>query len=102
MAQRQTERHAPTGYHPGRGRYPQVLRLRVLPAADRLTALVLAAHHSPGAGRTSMEADHLTRACGLDRNTLAATLDRLVAVNVVGAWTFESITEDVTWDPPRT
>ncbi|WP_406340580.1 hypothetical protein [Streptomyces sp. NBC_01578] len=76
-------------------------RLRALPAADRLTALVLAAHHSPGAGRTSMEADHLTRTCGLDRNTLTATLDRLVAVNAVGAWTFEPVTEDVSWDPPH-
>ncbi|MEU0836674.1 hypothetical protein [Streptomyces sp. NPDC005969] len=67
-----------------------------------LTALVLAAHHSPGAGRTSMEADHPPRACGLDRNTLTATLGHLVAVNAVGAWTFESIADDVTWDPPRT
>ncbi|WP_329452874.1 hypothetical protein OG894_41525 [Streptomyces sp. NBC_01724] len=77
-------------------------RLRALPAADRLTALVLAAHHSPGAGRTSLEADHLTRTCGLDRNTLTATLDRLVAVNTVGAWTFEPVTEDMSWNPPRT
>ncbi|MER5852957.1 hypothetical protein ABT126_39850 [Streptomyces sp. NPDC002012] len=76
-------------------------RLRALPAADRLTALVLAAHHSPGAGRTSMEADHLTRTCGLDRSLLTATLDRLVSVNAVGAWTFEPVTEDVSWDPPR-
>ncbi|MGW3736835.1 hypothetical protein [Streptomyces sp. NPDC005148] len=76
-------------------------RLRALPAADRLTALVLAAHHSPNAGRTSMEADHLTRTCGLDRNTLTATLARLVAVNTVGAWTFEPVTEDVSWDPPH-
>ncbi|WP_406466427.1 hypothetical protein [Streptomyces sp. NBC_01594] len=76
-------------------------RLRALPAADRLTALVLATHHSPRAGRTSMEADHLTRTCGLDRNTLTATLDRLVAVNAIGAWTFEPVTEDVSWDPPH-
>ncbi|MER7811896.1 hypothetical protein [Streptomyces sp900116325] len=76
-------------------------RLRALRAADRLTALVLAALHSPGAGRTSMEADHLTRTCGLDRNTLTATLDRLVSVNAVGAWTFEPVTEDVSWDPPH-
>ena len=75
-------------------------RLRGLPAADRLTALVLAAHHSPNPGRTSMEADHLTRACGLDRNKLTATLDRLVTVNAVGAWMFEPVTEDVSWDPP--
>lgn len=76
-------------------------RLRALRAADRLTALVLTAHHSPGAGRTGMEADHLTRTCGLDRNTLTATLDRLVTVNTVEAWTFEPITEDVSWDPPH-
>ncbi|MGW0694942.1 hypothetical protein [Streptomyces sp. NPDC002738] len=75
-------------------------RLRTLPAATRLTALVLAAHHSPGAGRTSMEAHHLTRTCGLDRSTLTATLDRLVSVNAVGAWTFEPTTEDVSWDQP--
>lgn len=75
-------------------------RLRGLPATDRLTALVLAAHHSPGAGRTSMEADHLTRTCGLDRNKLTATLDRLVTVYTIGAWTFEPVTEDVSWDPP--
>ncbi|MFC8259721.1 hypothetical protein ACFUNF_19325 [Streptomyces sp. NPDC057291] len=76
-------------------------RLRALPAADRLTALVLTAHHSPGAGRTSMEAEHLTGTCGLDQNTLTAALDRLVAVNVLGAWTFEPVTEDVSWDSPR-
>ncbi|MET8190366.1 hypothetical protein [Streptomyces sp. NPDC005078] len=75
-------------------------RLRTLPPADRLTALVLAAHHSPGAGRTSMEADRLTRTCGLDQNTLTATLDRLVSLNAVGAWTFEPVTEDVSWDWP--
>ncbi|MET8592821.1 hypothetical protein, partial [Streptomyces sp. NPDC005078] len=74
-------------------------RLRALTAADRLTALVLTAYHSPAAGRTSMEADHLTRTCGLNRNTLTATLDRLVTVNTVGAWTFEPVTEDVSWDP---
>ncbi|MET8275099.1 hypothetical protein [Streptomyces sp. NPDC005096] len=77
-------------------------RLRGVSAADRLTALVLAAHHSPGAGRTSMEADHLTRTCGLDRNTLTATLDRLVTVNTIGAWTLEPVTQDVSWDPPPT
>ncbi|MFD4232505.1 hypothetical protein [Streptomyces sp. NPDC058545] len=70
---------------------------RALPAADRLTALVLTAHHSPDAGQTSMEADHLTRTCGLDQNTLTATLDRLVAVNAIGAWTFEPVTEDVSY-----
>ncbi|WP_406423537.1 hypothetical protein OHA59_49890 [Streptomyces sp. NBC_01589] len=75
-------------------------RLRASPAADRLTALVLTAHHSPGAGRTSMEADHLTRTCGLDQNTLTATLDRLVTVNAVEAWTIEPATQDVSWDPP--
>ncbi|MFV5996114.1 hypothetical protein ACNPQM_27835 [Streptomyces sp. NPDC056231] len=77
-------------------------RLCALPAADRLTALVLVTHYSPGAGRTSMEADRLTRTCGLDRNMLTPTLDRLVSVNAVGAWTFEPITEDVSWDPPHT
>lgn len=75
-------------------------RLRALPGADRLTALVLTAHHSPGAGQASVEADHLTRTCGLDRNTLTATLDRLVTVNTVGAWTFDPVTEDVSWNPP--
>ncbi|MGC5007754.1 hypothetical protein OG894_41200 [Streptomyces sp. NBC_01724] len=75
-------------------------QLRALPATDRLTALVLAAHHSPSARRTSMEAHHLTRPCGLDQNTLTATLDRLVSVNAIGAWTFEPVTEDVSWDPP--
>lgn len=48
-----------------------------------------------------MEADHLTRTCGLDRNILTATLDHLVAVNAIAAWTFEPITEDVSWDPPH-
>ncbi|MFD7757262.1 hypothetical protein [Streptomyces sp. NPDC059757] len=76
-------------------------RLRTLPAEDRLTALVLAAHHSPGTGRTGMEADRLTRTCGLNQNMLTATLDRLVSVNAVGAWTFEPVTEDVSWDPPH-
>ncbi|MDX3771659.1 MULTISPECIES: hypothetical protein [unclassified Streptomyces] len=76
-------------------------RLRALPAADRLTALLLTVHYTPDAGRTSMEADHLTRTCGLDRNTLTAALDRLLSVNAVGAWTFEPVTEDVSWDPPR-
>ncbi|WP_406434677.1 hypothetical protein OHA59_47310 [Streptomyces sp. NBC_01589] len=50
-------------------------RLRALPASDRLTSLVLTAHRSPGSCRTSMEADHLTRTCGLDQNTLTATLE---------------------------
>ncbi|MET8594241.1 hypothetical protein ABZV43_37890, partial [Streptomyces sp. NPDC005078] len=76
-------------------------RLRALPTADRLTALVLAANHPPDAGQTSMEAEHLTRTCGLDQNTLTATLDHLVTVNTLAAWTFEPVTEDVTWDPPR-
>ncbi|MFJ7949570.1 hypothetical protein ACIQ6K_39210 [Streptomyces sp. NPDC096354] len=76
-------------------------RLRALPTADRLTALVLTAHRSPGTGRTSMEADRLTRTCGLDQNMLTATLDRLVSVNAVGAWTFEPVTDDVSWDPPH-
>jgi hypothetical protein len=75
--------------------------LRALPTADRLTALVLTAHHSPGAGWTSMEADRLTRTCGLGQNMLTATLDRLVSVNAVGAWTFEPVTDDVSWDPPH-
>ncbi|WP_371798184.1 hypothetical protein OG963_01330 [Streptomyces sp. NBC_01707] len=74
-------------------------QLRALPAADRLTALVLTAHHSPNPGRTSMDVDHLTRTCGLNRNTLTATLDRLMSVNAVGAWMFEPVTEDVSWDP---
>ncbi|MFE4959861.1 hypothetical protein ACFRCW_39250 [Streptomyces sp. NPDC056653] len=76
-------------------------RLRALPAADRLTALVLTTHHSPNAGRSSMEADHLTRTCGLDQHTLTATLNRLVSVNAVEAWTFELVTEDVSWNSPR-
>ncbi|MGW1886936.1 hypothetical protein [Streptomyces sp. NPDC001970] len=74
-------------------------RLRTLPATDRLTALVLDAYHSPTAGRTSLEAERLTRACGFDRKMLTATLDRLVTVNAVGAWTFEPVTDDVSWDP---
>ncbi|WP_406373910.1 hypothetical protein OH781_40845 [Streptomyces sp. NBC_01550] len=76
-------------------------RLRALPAADRLTALVLTAHHSPDAGRTSMEAEHLTRTCRLDQNTLTATLDRLVTANIIRAWMLEPVTEDVSWDPPH-
>ncbi|MFE7704922.1 MULTISPECIES: hypothetical protein [unclassified Streptomyces] len=76
-------------------------RLRALPAADRLTALVLTTHRSPNAGRSSMEADHLTRTCGLDQHTLTATLNRLVSVYAVEAWTFELVTEDVSWDSPR-
>ncbi|MEI5011701.1 hypothetical protein RB196_34525 [Streptomyces sp. PmtA] len=75
-------------------------RLRTLPATDRLTALVLVAYYSPDAGRTSLEADRLTRTCGLDRKMLTATLDRLVTVNAVGAWMFEPVTEDVFWDLP--
>ncbi|MFE4920736.1 hypothetical protein [Streptomyces sp. NPDC056661] len=72
-------------------------QLRALPATDRLTALVLTAHHSPNAGRTSMEAEP----CGLGQNTLTATLDRLATVNAVGAGTFEPVTEDVSWAPPH-
>ncbi|MET4644659.1 hypothetical protein ABID95_004408 [Streptomyces atratus] len=44
-----------------------------------------------------MEAEQLTRTCGLGQNTLPATLDRLVTVNSVGAGTFEPVTEDVSW-----
>ncbi|MGW8800811.1 hypothetical protein ACWGN9_27640 [Streptomyces sp. NPDC055775] len=72
-----------------------------MPATDRLTALVLTAHHSPNAGRTSMEAEHLTRTCGLGQNTLTATLDRLVTVHAVGAGTSAPVTEDVSLAPPH-
>ncbi|MFD7232132.1 hypothetical protein [Streptomyces sp. NPDC059881] len=75
--------------------------LRASPAAVRLTALTLIAHHSPGTGWcTSVETDRLLRTCALDRSRLATVLDLLVAVKAIATWTVDPMTEDLHWEPP--
>lgn len=72
--------------------------LRTQQLTARLTLLALAAHHSPGATRSSTETDRLHRACGLDPHKLEQALDQLVLTGAITQWRFSQNSEKVHWD----
>ncbi|MFI0908742.1 hypothetical protein ACH4TE_35310 [Streptomyces sioyaensis] len=71
--------------------------LRNLPATDRLTALVLVTHLSPGSMYGAIEADRIGRVCAVGPSALADTLDHLVAARAVDWWSYDPGAEDTTW-----
>ncbi|MFF7705588.1 hypothetical protein [Streptomyces lydicus] len=71
--------------------------LRNLPATDRLTALVLVTHLSPGSIYGAIEAHRIGRVCAVGPNALADTLDHLVAARAVDWWSYDPGAEDTTW-----
>lgn len=71
--------------------------LRNLPASDRLTALTLVTHLSPGSVQGAIEADRIGRVCAVPPDILAATLDRLVTARVTDWWSYDQGAEDITW-----
>ncbi|WP_107487283.1 hypothetical protein [Streptomyces sp. MOE7] len=71
--------------------------LRNLPASDRLTALALVTHLSPGSIHGAIEADRIGRMCAVPPGLLAATLDRLIAAQAADWWSYDPRVEDVTW-----
>ncbi|WP_326647276.1 hypothetical protein [Streptomyces sp. NBC_01750] len=75
--------------------------LRALPANARLSALALAAHHSPGHARTGVEADRLRRACGLHSSGLGTLLDQLLAAGTLTSWTCDPATDELHWTPSQ-
>ncbi|WP_405593867.1 hypothetical protein OG741_37580 [Streptomyces sp. NBC_01410] len=75
--------------------------LRMLPASARLTALGLAAHHSPAHARTGVETDRLSRACGTTPAELGPLLDQLVTAGTIKAWACDPHIEELHWAPSR-
>lgn len=71
--------------------------LRNLAAPDRLTALALVTHLSPGSLRGTIEADRIGRMCAAPPDVLAATLDQLVAARATDWWSHDPAREDITW-----
>ncbi|WP_306299652.1 hypothetical protein [Streptomyces viridochromogenes] len=69
-----------------------------LPSALRLTALVLAAHSSAGAGEG--ELDVLARQCGQPPQQLEDLLDQLVRARLVTAWRHHHDSDEVRWELP--
>ncbi|MFJ9154150.1 hypothetical protein ACIRP7_40285 [Streptomyces sp. NPDC102270] len=69
-----------------------------LPSALRLTALVLAAHSTAGAG--GGELDALTRQCGQPPQQLEDLLDQLVRARLVTAWHHRHDSDEVQWELP--
>ncbi|MFB8760778.1 hypothetical protein [Streptomyces nigra] len=70
----------------------------VLPSALRLTALVLAAHSTAGAG--GGELDALVRQCGQPPQQLEDLLDQLVRARLVTAWHHRHDNAEVRWELP--
>ncbi|HET6359297.1 hypothetical protein [Streptomyces sp.] len=75
--------------------------LRHLAAGVRLAALALEAHHSPRHARTGVEADRLSRACGIGPVGLGPLLDQLLAAGTITQWSCDPQTDDVHWVFPR-
>jgi hypothetical protein len=71
--------------------------LKGQPAGLRLTALALAAHRSPAHPQAGVEADRLSRACGIDPAALGPRLDHLLAAGLVSAWAQDPDTDDIHW-----
>ncbi|NUJ99644.1 hypothetical protein HRW21_02795 [Streptomyces lunaelactis] len=70
---------------------------RAAPPAVRLTALVLAAHTEPGAGRA--DAETLTHLCGLSQSQLDELFDRLIRTKVLEAWHCDGDAGEIHWRP---
>ncbi|MFI0716416.1 hypothetical protein ACH4SK_38650 [Streptomyces inhibens] len=71
--------------------------LRDLPDTDRLTALALVTHLSPGSLQGAIEADRIGRMCAAPPGTLAATFDRLVAARATDWWSYDQGAEEIAW-----
>ena len=63
--------------------------------AERLTALVLAAHTTPD--RTAADLEAVARLCGHSPQQTAELLDRLVAGRTLAAWHHEGDTDEMRW-----
>lgn len=72
---------------------------RAAPPAVRLTALVLAAHTEPHAGRA--DAETLTHLCGLSQSQLDDLFDRLTRTRVLEAWHSDDDAGEIHWRPRR-
>ncbi|TQK49847.1 hypothetical protein FBY35_0121 [Streptomyces sp. SLBN-118] len=75
--------------------------LKGQPAGLRLAALALAAHRSPAHTQAGVEADRLSRACGIKATDLGPLLDHLVEAGTIKAWACDPHTEDLHWTPSR-
>ena len=65
--------------------------------ADRLTALVLAAHTTEASPAADMAV--VARLCGRSSQQTEALLDRLVADRTLSAWHHQRDTDEVHWQP---
>ncbi|MFD7488718.1 hypothetical protein [Streptomyces mirabilis] len=65
--------------------------------ADRLTALILAAHTTAAGPAADMAV--IARLCGHSPQQTAALLDRLVAARTLAAWHHQRDTDEVHWQP---
>lgn len=66
-------------------------------SAERLTALVLAAHTTPD--RTAADLETVARLCGHSPQQTGELLDRLVAGRTLAAWRHQRDTDEVHWQP---
>lgn len=71
--------------------------LRSLPAIDQLVGLALATHLSSGCMNGVIEAERLGHVCALTPGALVSALDRLVAAQAADCWSYDPVSEDITW-----
>ncbi|MFI1018174.1 hypothetical protein [Streptomyces sp. NPDC020965] len=77
------------------------LPLRNSPAQVRLTALAVAAHHSPGQTHIRAETERLSRACGIAPSALGPLLDRLTATATIAQWSYDPSGNELLCQPSR-
>ncbi|MFE5028312.1 hypothetical protein ACFRAO_34700 [Streptomyces sp. NPDC056656] len=66
-------------------------------AGLQLTAVVLAAHTSPGAAHATADAGQVARSCGLIDGQLVTALEQLTAAGALSAWTLDATMDDLAW-----
>lgn len=63
----------------------------------QLTAVVLAAHASPGAAHATSDAGQVARSCGLTGNQLVTALQQLEMAGTLTTWTLDATMDDLAW-----